>query len=59
MGTGLHEKARGELLSKMFELRKVPLKTKEDECKDSPTLKQNTVNKIIEGVRGIKLRLVI
>ena len=59
MGTGLEEKARGELLSKMVELRKAPLKTKEDECKDSSTLKQKTVNKIIEGVRGIRSRLVI
>ena len=40
MGTGLDEKARGELLSKMVELRKAPLKTKEDECIDSSTLKQ-------------------
>ena len=52
MGTGLDEKARGELLSKMVELRKASLKTKEDECKDSSTLKQKTVNKIIESVRG-------
>ena len=59
MGTGLDEKARGQLLSKMVELRKAPLKTKEDECKDSSTLKQKTVNKIIECVGGIKLRLVI
>ena len=59
MGTGLDEKARRELLSKMVELRKAPLKTKEDECKDSSTLKQKTVNKIVEGVRWIRLRLVI
>ena len=52
MGTGLEEKTRGELLSKMVKLRKSPLKTKEDECKDSSTLKQKTVNKIIESVRG-------
>ena len=55
MGTGLEEKARGELLSKMVELRKAPLKTKEHECKDSSTLKQKTVNKIIESVRGDKV----
>ena len=55
MGTGLDEKAREELLSKMVELSKAPLKTKEDECKDSSTLKQKTVNKIIEGVRGDKI----
>ena len=59
MGTGLKEKARGELLSKMVELRKASRKTKEDECKDSSTLKQKTVNKIIESVRGIRLKLVI
>ena len=47
MGTGLEEKAGGELLSKMVELRKASLKTKEDECKESSTLKQKTVNKII------------
>ena len=55
MGTGLDEKARRELLSKMVELRKAPLKTKEDECKDSSTLKQKIVNEIIEGVRGDKV----
>ena len=55
MGTGLEEKAKGELLSKMVELRKAALKTKEDECKDSSTLKQKTVNKIIESVRGDKV----
>ena len=56
MGTGLEEKARGELLSKMVELRKASRKTKEDECKDSSTLKQKTVNKIIESVRGDKVK---
>ena len=55
MGTCLEEKARGELLSKMVGLRKAPLKTKEDECKDSSTLKQKTVNKINEGVREDKV----
>ena len=55
MGTGLDEKARRELLSKMVELRKAPLKTKEDECKDSSTLKQKSVNEIIEGVRDDKV----
>ena len=58
MGTDLEEKARGELLSKMVELRKASLKTKEDECKDSSTLKQKTVNKTIESVRGIRSELV-
>ena len=56
MVTGLEEKARGELLSKMVELRKAALKTKEDECKDISTLKQKTVNKIIEIVRGDKVK---
>ena len=55
MGTGLEEKARRELLSKMVELRKASLKTKEDECKESSTLKQKTVNQIIESVRGDKV----
>ena len=55
MGTGLEEKARGELLSKMVELRKASRKTKEDQCKNSPTLKQKTDNKIIESIRGDKV----
>ena len=56
MVTGLEEKARGELLSKMVELRKASWKTKEDKCKDSSTLKQKTDNKIIESVRGDKVK---
>ena len=55
MGTGLEEKAREELLSKMVELRKASRKTKEDKCKYSSTLKQKTDNKIIEHVRGDKV----
>ena len=55
MGTGLEEKARGELLSKMVELRKASRKNKEDKCKDSSTLKQKTDNKITESVRGDKV----
>ena len=55
MGTGLEEKARGALLSKMVELRKASRKTKEDKCKDSSTLKQKTDNKIIESVKGDKV----
>ena len=55
MGTGLEKKARRELLSKMVELRKASQKTKKDECKDSSTLKQKTVKKIIESVRGDKV----
>ena len=55
MGTGLEEKARGELLSKMVELRKASRKTKEDKCKDSSTLKPKTDSKIIEHVWGDKV----
>ena len=55
MATRLDEKATGELLSKMVELRKAQPKTKEDECKDSSTLKQKTVDKIVDGVRGDKV----
>ena len=55
IGTGLEEKARRELLSKMVELRKASRKSKEDKCKDSSTLKQKTDNKIIEHVRGDKV----
>ena len=58
MGTGLDEKARKELLSKMVKLRETRPKTKDDECKDSSTLKQKTDDKIVEGVRGIRLKLV-
>ena len=55
MGTGLEEKARGELLSKMVELRKTSRKTREDNCKDSSTPKQKTDNKIIKYTRGDKV----
>ena len=55
MGTGLEEKARGELLSKMVELRKTSSKTREDNCKDSSTPKQKTDNKIIKYTRGDKV----
>ena len=58
MGTGLEEKARGELLSQMVALRKASRKTKEDECKDSSTLKQKTDNKIIESVKGDKVEII-
>ena len=54
MGTGLEEKARVELLSKMVELRK-SRKTREDKCKDSSTPKQKTDNKIIKYIRGDKV----
>ena len=59
IGTGLVEKARGELLSKMVELRKASRKTKEEKCKDSCTLKKKTDNKIIKSVKGIRSKLVI
>ena len=55
MGTGLEEKARGELLSKMVELRKTSRKTREVKCKDSSTPKQKTENKIIKYTRGDKV----
>ena len=56
MGTGLGEKARGELLSKMVELWKASRKTKEDKCKGSSTLKQKTDNKIIKSTNILKAR---
>ena len=48
MGTGLDEKARKELLSKMVKLRETRQKTKDDECKDGSTLKKKTDVKIIK-----------
>ena len=59
MGTGQDERAKKELLSKMVKLRKTEKKTRDDECKDSSTLKQKN-DKKIKIVRGrVKLRLVI
>ena len=46
MGTGLDKKARKELLDKMIKLRETEQKTKDDECKDSSTLKQKIDDKI-------------
>ena len=40
IGTGLDEKARKELLSKLVELRNSRSKTREEKCEDSSTLKQ-------------------
>ena len=40
MATGLDEKARKELLSKMVKLKETRRKTKDDECKDGSTLKK-------------------
>ena len=51
MGTGLDEKARKELLDKIIKLRETELKNKDDECKDSSTLKQKIDNKMIK-VKG-------
>ena len=48
MGTGLDENATKELLGKMVKLRETEQKTKADECKNSSTLKQKTVDKIIK-----------
>ena len=45
MGTGLDEKARKELLSKMVKSKKTRQKTKDDECKDGSTLKKKTDDK--------------
>ena len=55
MGKCLDEKARGELLSKMVELRRASRKTKEDKCKDNSTQEQKTDNKKNENVRGDKV----
>ena len=51
MGTGLDEKARKELQSKMVKLWETRQKTKDDECKDGSTLKKKTDDKIIK-VKG-------
>ena len=51
MGTGLYEKARKELLSKMAKLKETRQKTKDDECKDGSTLKKKTDDKMIK-VKG-------
>ena len=51
MGTGLDEKAREKLLDKMIMLRETEQKTKDDECKNSSTLKQKTDDKMIK-VKG-------
>ena len=61
MGTGLDEKARKELLSKMVKLREMRQKTKDDECKDGPTLKKKTDDKIIkvEGEDKVKTSNII
>ena len=40
MGTGLDEKARKELLSRIVKLRETRQKTEDDDCQDSSTPKQ-------------------
>ena len=56
MATGLDEKARKELLSRMVKLRETRQKTKDDVCKDSSALKKKTDDKLIkvEGEDKIK-----
>ena len=56
MGSGLDEKAREELLDKMIKLRETEQKTKDDECKNSSTLKQKIDNKMIKVEGDDKLK---
>ena len=56
MGTGQDEKARKELLGKMIKLQETEQKTKDDECKDSSTLKPETDNKVIKVERKDKVK---
>ena len=56
MGSGLDEKARKELLSKMVKLRETRQKTKDDECTDGSTLKKKTNDKIIKVKREDKIK---
>ena len=55
-GTGLDEKARKELLSKMVKLRETRQKTEDDECKDGSTLKKKNVDKIIKAKGEDKIK---
>ena len=55
IGTGLDEKARKELLNKLIELRNSRSKTREEKCEDSSTLKQKTVDKIVDDTKGDKV----
>ena len=55
IGTGLDEKARKELLSKLVELRNSRSKTREEKCEDSSTLKQKTVDKRVDGIKRDKV----
>ena len=54
IGTGLDEKAR-KLLNKLIELRNSGSKTREEKCEDSSTLKQKTVDKIVDDTKGDKV----
>ena len=54
MGSGLEEKARKELLSKMIKLRETEQETKDDACKDSSTLNKETDDKMIKVERDDK-----
>ena len=54
LGSGLDEKAREELLSKMIKLREDERKTKDDACIDSSTLNKKTDDKIIKIERDDK-----
>ena len=55
IGTGLDEKARKELLSKLVELRNSRSKTREEKCEDSSTQKQKTVDKIVDDIKRDKV----
>ena len=56
MATGLDEKARKELLSRMVKLRETRQKTKDDVCKDSSTLKKKMDDKLIQVEREDKIK---
>ena len=56
MAAVLDEKARKELLSKMVKLRETRQKTRDDECKDSSTLKRKTDDKIIESIKWGRIK---
>ena len=50
------QKARKELLGEMIKLRETEQKTKDDECKDSSTLKQKIDDKMIKVEGEDKLK---
>ena len=55
IGTGLDEKARKELLNKLVELRNARSKTRKEKCEDSSTLKQKTVDKMVDDIKRDKV----